>query len=147
MKLPKSKLSSAIIALPSAGTVRTSLRLERIRPTLSSQVPTVASIARQVNPRPLRHPFPLTVTGPIVPRSSRSDDVEETSQDTSDCSVNRSLRAMTASCDISPPDMLGGLGRSGFFILSDEGLGVDIVRDRASPARSWDATTAISIHI
>ena len=83
IKLAKSILFNAIMAFPVTGLVKVSLRLERIRPTSSWQLSTVASIARQVNPLELRHPLPLTVTGPTRPFNKRSDELAVTSQETS----------------------------------------------------------------
>ena len=100
MKELKSCPFMAIMASPLAGVVRISFWRVMTADMSKSHCCTVASIARHVNPRGLRQPLPLTVTGPTCCFRSRSDEDAVTSHFTPLFSANRNLRATTASLEI-----------------------------------------------
>jgi hypothetical protein len=97
----------------------------RIQPTLKFAGSTVASITRRSNPRPRHLLYSRTVPRVVDRTTSRNiaGHVRLLSQ-------LEASGAMTASCDIQSTDARRGRGRrrtvGGFFILSEEGLGVDI---------------------
>mmetsp|Transcript_6440 Transcript_6440/g.7418 ORF Transcript_6440/g.7418 Transcript_6440/m.7418 type:complete len:211 (+) Transcript_6440:488-1120(+) len=101
MKLPKSVAESATIARPSAGVFRTNFCFEKTLPISSTHSATVASIAPHDNPNGLSQLRPLTVTGPMRPKSIVLGSVVKSHDTCESCDFNLLFKAIHANCDIN----------------------------------------------